>query len=132
MQAVLWNFSVRLFIFLFFLTPRVSFGAQQGWQLEVPLGIGGLKGGTSGVTFEKYVTSIYSIAGYIVGFIGVLMFMVGGFQYMIAAGNKAMSSEARKTMLNAAVGIALVLFSSIILGTINKDFVNLKGISFGR
>ena len=101
-----------------------------GWKLETGLGIGNLKSGSE-VNLSDYVLGIYNVAGGIVGIVGVLMFMIGGFQYMIAAGKKDMSSEAKKSMINAVIGIALVLTARVVLGTINKELIDLENINLG-
>jgi O-antigen/teichoic acid export membrane protein len=98
-----------------------------GWKLEVAIPL--MKTGDE-ITLDKYVTNIYNFIAMAVGIIGVLMFLVGGFQYMISAGNKAVSGEAKKTMINAIVGIVLVLAAYIFLSTINKQLVNFEGLNF--
>lgn len=91
-----------------------------GWTPEV--GIPTLSG--KDVNFYTYVEAIYNFAAMMVGIVGVLMFLVGGFQYMVSAGNRGMAGEARKTMINALVGILLVLFAWVLLNTINSDLTN--------
>lgn len=109
---------------LVLLLPAKTFA---GWKLEVP--IPPMKGGTE-VKLDDYVTNVYNFMFMAVGIIGVLMFLVGGFQYMISAGNKAVSSEAKKTMINAIIGIILVLAAFIILSTINRQLVNFENLNF--
>lgn len=99
------------------------------WCLEVGLGIPGLSRGTC-VDIKSYVDGVYKLAGMAVGIVGVLMFLVGGFQYMIAAGNRASSGEARKTMINAIIGIVLVLAAYVLLSTINVELVDTKNLEF--
>lgn len=104
-------------IFLFF--PAVI---QAGWSLEVPIPFLGKRD----VTLGKYVEGIYYFTGMAVGIVGVLMFLVGGFQYMISAGNRGMAGEARKTMINAIVGIVLVLAAYVVLRQINTQLVDFE------
>ncbi|MFH1182983.1 MAG: hypothetical protein V1690_01840 [Candidatus Moraniibacteriota bacterium] len=101
--------------------------ALAGWKLEVP--IPPMKSGAE-VTLSDYVTNIYNFVAMAVGIVGVLMFLVGGFQYMISAGNKSVSGEAKKTMINAIIGIVMVLAAYIFLSTINKQLVNFEGLNF--
>ncbi len=91
-----------------------------GWKPEV--GIPTMSG--KDANFYTYVEAIYNFAAMMVGIVGVLMFLVGGFQYMVSAGNRGMAGEARKTMINALVGILLVLFAWVLLNTINSDLTN--------
>lgn len=106
------------------LLPGKVFAA---WKLEVP--IPPMKPGEE-VSLSDYVTNIYNFVAMAVGIVGVLMFLVGGFQYMISAGNKSVSGEAKKTMINAIVGIVLVLAAYVFLSTINKQLVNFEGLNF--
>ncbi len=112
-----WELSFSFFFMASWSLPRLISGA--GWKPEV--GIPGFQG--KEVDFYGYVDAIYKFASMAVGIVGVLMFLVGGFQYMISAGNRGMAGEARKTMINAIVGILLVLFAWVLLNTINKDLV---------
>lgn len=98
------------------------------WKLEVGI-IPPLNQGSE-VSLNQYVTGIYNFSAMAVGIIGVLMFLVGGFQYMISAGNRGMSGEAKKTMINAVVGIVLVLGAYLLLSTINKELINFQGLNF--
>jgi O-antigen/teichoic acid export membrane protein len=107
-----------------FLLPSKVFA---GWKLEVP--IPPMKSNQE-YTLNEYVTYIYNFVAMAVGIVGVLMFLVGGFQYMISAGNKSVSGEAKKTMINAIIGIVLVLAAYIFLSTINKQLVNFEGLKF--
>jgi hypothetical protein len=99
------------------------------WCLETGLGVPGLNRGAC-VNIKSYVDGVYKLAGMAVGIVGVLMFLVGGFQYMIAAGNRASSGEARKTMINAIIGIVLVLAAYVLLSTINVELVDTKNLEF--
>jgi len=114
----------NLIILTALLLPLRTFA---GWKLEVP--IPPMKSGED-INLSDYVSNIYNFVAMAVGIIGVLMFLVGGFQYMISAGNKAVSSEAKKTMINAIIGIVLVLAAYVLLSTINKQLVNFQGLNF--
>ncbi len=107
-----------VFLAFFWVLPWRLEGA--GWKMEV--GIPTLSG--KEVNFYTYIEAIYNFAAMMVGIVGVLMFLVGGFQYMISAGNRGMAGEARKTMINALIGILLVLFAWVLLNTINSDITN--------
>jgi len=99
-----------------------------GWKLEV--GIIPPLNKNAEVSLDQYVTGIYDFAAMAVGIIGVLMFLVGGFQYMISAGNRGMSGEAKKTMINAVIGIIMVLGAYLLLSTINKELINFQALNF--
>jgi len=116
--------SYGLFVAVFLVLPFVAFA---GWKLEVPIPP---LSKDADVSLSDYVTTVYNFMAVAVGIIGVLMFLVGGFQYMVSAGNRGMSGEAKKTMINAVVGIILVLAAFIFLRTINQELVQFQGLNF--
>lgn len=103
--------------------------ASAKWCLEVGLGVPGLSRGSC-VDLKTYVDGVYKLAGLAVGIVGVLMFLVGGFQYMVSAGNKSVASEAKKTMINAVIGIILIYAAYLLLGTINMELVDNQALQF--
>lgn len=123
----LFTYSIAFF-FAWIVYPFKA--SAEGWKLETGLGIGSLKSGSE-ITLSDYVVGIYNVAAGMVGIVGVLMFMIGGFQYMIASGKRDMASEAKRSMINAIIGIALVLTARIVLGTINKELIDLQNINLG-
>lgn len=119
------NYWKWIFLSAFILLPAKVFAA---WKLEVGIIPPLIK--DQEVTLNQYVTGIYNFSAMAVGIIGVLMFLVGGFQYMISAGNRGMSGEAKKTMINAVVGIILVLGAFLLLNTINRELINFQELNF--
>ncbi|MFH1392153.1 MAG: pilin [bacterium] len=59
------------------------------------------------------------------GILALLMIMIGGFQYITAAGSEAMAGQAKNRIQNAILGLVLALCSYLILNTINPDLVTL-------
>jgi len=114
----------KYFYYICVSTLLIPIRVFAGWKLEVP--IPPMKSGEE-VSLDTYITNIYEFFFGAVGIIGVLMFMVGGFQYMISAGNRAVSSEAKRTMINAIIGIVLVIGAWVLLSEINKDLVDIEG-----
>ena len=58
------------------------------------------------------------------GILALLMIMIGGFQYITAAGNESRAGQAKSRIQNAIIGLILALCSYLILNTINPDLVN--------
>jgi len=123
--------ALRIFpVFLLAVIAIVLFPieALAGWKLEVPIP----KLGSGEVDLKTYVEGIYTFAAGAVGIVGVLMFMVGGFQYMLSVGNKGMSNEAKKTMWNAIIGIVMVISAYVFLKTINPELIELQSLNFSN
>jgi len=112
---------------LFFL-PIIALAA--GWPLEIQIpGPKGIKYGGSGVELVAYINAIYAFVALIVGVMGAVMFIIGGFQYLISAGNTSAAGEAKKTMFAAVAGIVIVLTAYLLLKIINKELVDLQNPS---
>lgn len=66
---------------------------------------------------------------FIIGVIAVLAFImitVGGFKWIMAAGNAATIQDAKTTITSAVSGLVLALLSYLILQTINPNLINLS------
>lgn len=60
-------------------------------------------------TIEDVLTSIWGYLQGIAGTIAVIFIIIGGVMYMLSGGNKDMTERAKKTVIYAIVGLAIVL-----------------------
>ena len=60
----------------------------------------------------------------IVGIIAVLLVIVGGFQYITAAGNEEQAEKGKKAIFNALIGLVVVILSYAIVNIIVKTLTN--------
>jgi hypothetical protein len=58
---------------------------------------------------NELVSKLYSAGISIAGVVFVIMFLVGGLQYLTTAGNEEQTSKAKKLMVDAIIGLVLVL-----------------------
>jgi predicted permease len=114
--------AVSFFVFVFVLLGGLQFASATGWVPEVPLPVSG--DGSNGTS--DYVSQVYKFVAMIVGILGAMMFMIGGFQYLTSAGNTAAVAQAKKTMFSALAGIIIVLTAYLLLRIINKELVELQ------
>jgi amino acid transporter len=63
----------------------------------------------------------------IAGLIAVAFLILGGFRYMTSAGNEEMVEKGKKTIINALIGIAVVILSYVIVGLISNTVSNAGG-----
>lgn len=75
--------------------------------------------------FAGYAQTIVNIVIGAAAVLAVLMFMFGGFMYMVGESLQT-KGEGSKTMQNAVLGLLLILFSYLILETINPNLLNLN------
>jgi len=55
--------------------------------------------------------NIFSLAFGAAGAIFVVMFLIGGLKYLTSAGNEESASKAKKLLMNAVIGIVIILSS---------------------
>ncbi|NTV44395.1 MAG: lytic transglycosylase domain-containing protein [Candidatus Yonathbacteria bacterium] len=82
-------------------------------------------GGQESMNASDYFSNIYTVAIASAGVLAVLMFAIGGIQYMFSGAGGA-KSNGRTKMVNAVFGIILALAAWLILNTINADLVDLN------
>jgi hypothetical protein len=61
----------------------------------------------------------------IIGVVAVVFIMIGGFWYLTSAGNEEQAEKGRKTLVNAVIGLAVVLLAVMIVRVV----VNTLGVS---
>ena len=104
-----------------------------GLNFKPQIGIGGefTKGANVAVsnsteTIGEYIKQIYKYAIGIVGIVAVIVMMVGGVLWMTAGGNPTQVSSAQQYITGALTGLVLVMFSYVILKTVNPDLINFQ------
>ena len=82
---------------------------DEGGSIENPL---------EATSFNELIVGIATWIFWIAIPLATLMFLIGGFMFMVSGGNEQKVTQARKTMIWAAVGLAICLigagFTSII------------------
>lgn len=83
-------------------------------------------GGTRSVANPtQYIQLVYSFALGIVGIIATVLIMMGGVQWISAAGNEAIIGKAKEIIIAAVTGLVIALLSYIILLVINPKLINI-------
>ncbi|MBD3300150.1 MAG: hypothetical protein GF347_02250 [Candidatus Moranbacteria bacterium] len=97
----------------------------EGWPVEVDIP-GGPSIANQPITFTSYIDRIYFFITLIAGFLGALMFVIGGFQYLTSAGNTSATAKAKETMFAAIAGILIIVTAYLLLRIISREFVELQ------
>jgi hypothetical protein len=63
----------------------------------------------------KIILGIIDIALFLAGLLAVIMIMWGGFQFIFANGEPGSIANARKTILNAVIGLVIAILASQIV-----------------
>lgn len=80
--------------------------------------------GTSCITIAQYIQYVFIFAFMVVGIIGVVSLVIGGIQYFASSVSPEQKNNAKDRILNTILGIILLMFSFILLNTINPSIVN--------
>lgn len=75
-------------------------------------------------SLDSFIILAINISKYILGIVGsltLLMFVVGGVQFMVSAGSTEAVSKAKKTIVAAIVGLLIVFSSWLIISFVIKS-----------
>lgn len=81
-------------------------------------------------TFERTIESAFNIVIVVAGVVFVILFLVGGIQYLTAAGNEDSTKKARQLMLDAVIGLVIVV-TSWAVGTYVLSLLGIRGATSG-
>ncbi len=76
--------------------------------------------------FPEYIKAFYNFFMSIVGILAVIMIMLGGLQWIMAAGNAQKIAGAKTIIISAIMGLVLTFTSYTILNVLNPDVLTLK------
>lgn len=91
------------------------------YSLEIPI-----NGTTSVKDVGDYVQTVYH---YLLGFamiVAIVMVMIGGLQYLLAAGGASSTKEGKAKINNAVIGLILLFAAALILQTVNPRLLTLQ------
>jgi type IV secretion system pilin len=74
--------------------------------------------GNTGSRFTDIVFYLIRIALGITGIIAVAFIIYGGFRYITSAGNDEAAEGAKKTIINAIIGLIVVILSYVIISVV--------------
>lgn len=115
--------KVIIFLLFFFLIP-FCFILAQGRKLEVKYpAVEGVRPETINFPLAEYVKYIFNFAILFVGLLVFLVLICSGIQYLTSAGKPDVLSSAKSRIKSAFLGILILLFSYLILITINPQLI---------
>ncbi len=91
------------------------------YTLEQPFG-----GQSSVESVSEYLQLVYQFALGIVGIIAVVLIMLGGLRWVVAAGNESAIGEAKEIIISAVTGLVIAMLSYTILLFINPQTTNIS------
>ena len=126
MKRLFLTMAASFGLFAFMLVPATSVSAQadndilggfcDGVEIqeldggaadcEASTGIGGV---------NDILTNVINFISLIVGFVAVIMIIVGGFKYITSGGDSGNVTGAKNTILYAIIGIIIVVLAQVII-----------------
>jgi uncharacterized membrane protein YidH (DUF202 family) len=98
--------------------------AQSSNQVQAGLETGGLQPlfGSAGLTgaqsVSQLIVEVINIMLIFAGAIAVIFVIIGGYQYLTSAGNEETAEKGKKTLINAIIGVVLIIMSFVIINVI--------------
>lgn len=81
-------------------------------------GIGSLFPRSNFNSVPQFLAFVVQILLFLSGGVAVLFVIIGGFQYILSAGNQETATKGKKTVVNAIIGIVLIVLSYLIINVI--------------
>lgn len=100
----LLNYLALIFTFLFFIWPTKIFAEINSLTKDIanPLN-------TTWGTLPSIVGRLFTIVVSAAGLIFIILFLVGGIQYLSSAGNEEGTGKAKKLLIDSVIGLIIVL-----------------------
>lgn len=85
--------------------------------------------GESSSLLAQYISGVYRYAVSIVAIVSAIMFIYGAFLYLVSGATSQQIQKGKDIMLDAVVGLILVLSATAILRTINPETIRLNALN---
>jgi hypothetical protein len=79
---------------------------------------------TGGVSLEDIMRKVITIFSIIVGFVAVVMIIVGGIKYITSGGDSGNISGAKNTIIYAIIGLIIVALAQVLVHYVLKNVNN--------
>ncbi len=79
---------------------------------------------TPSSSIEVYIAYFFALAVILSGVVGIFSIVAAGFQILLSGSNPSVASAAREKIFNAIFGIVLLMFSVVLLRSVNPELVN--------
>lgn len=78
----------------------------------------------SGLDLPKVMTTIINIFSVIVGFVAVIMIIIGGVRYITSGGDSGNISAAKNTIIYAIIGLIIVALAQVLVHFVLNNLAN--------
>ncbi|MBX4205161.1 MAG: hypothetical protein KW788_03185 [Candidatus Doudnabacteria bacterium] len=79
-------------------------------------------------TISGLILAVINIILALAGLIAVLVLIIGGFRYVTSFGNEEVTGQAKKMILNAILGIIIIILAFVIVQVVQNLFLHPQNI----
>lgn len=90
--------------------------------------IGGIAGSQTLTGPGGLIYRIISLLLFVAGGLAVLFVIIGGYQYITAAGNEEQSEKGKKTLVNAIIGVVVIVLAWVIINVVVNTISGSGGV----
>ena len=80
--------------------------------------IGGVSGAQTLTGPTGLIYRVISLLLFVAGALAVFFVIIGGYQYITSAGNEEAAEKGKKTLLNAIIGIVVIVMAYVIINVV--------------
>lgn len=119
MKKIISNFSISLFLFSILLGAKVKIGLAAG-ILPEPSGNSKCdsQNGCGDYSLDDFMRLAINVSDWILGIVGsaaLLMFVYGGFMFILSGGSSERVEKGKKIIIGSVIGLVLVFTSYLII-----------------
>jgi hypothetical protein len=83
----------------------------------------------NGDSIAEYVKAIYQLGAFLIALLAAVMIMYAGYRWILAGGNATVVTKSKTIIVEALIGLVIIMSSYIILRSINPALVDLPFIN---
>ena len=118
-----------VFYFAFFVLVPASLAGDITLNLQQPFGTLQRAFKIDAESIARYINAIYIFGSAAVAVFAIVMIMLGGIEWITAAGNPEKIGRARSRILKALLGLFLAVFAVFILQTVSPRTVSFEALT---
>jgi hypothetical protein len=80
------------------------------------------EGTNTDLSVVELVTRIINFLLAVAAIVAIFFIIIGGFRYIISAGNPDQAKAGKQTLFNAVIGLAIIILSYVIVTVVNNAF----------
>ncbi len=120
MKKTMKNIASLALVLAIVVLPQVAFGAgntTDGWNTGLNTNANSI--GVSKKTPTDIIKNVINYALAIIGFLGVLGFIISGIMYLVSAGDEGAAEKAKGYMVNSIIGVVVALLGFVIMNAVS-------------